>query len=136
MATQSAMTEGLHHSTQISLSIHTTTTRTPTDMSFFKNTHVAQLYKTSERFTRPHARRLIQQVGLLQMDETPSIVLDSACGTGVVSSLLYEMLNENAKETLQLVCGDFSEAMVQSVQQRIVESEWKGAKAQVVDARV
>jgi ubiquinone/menaquinone biosynthesis C-methylase UbiE len=90
----------------------------------------------SESFTGPPARRLIQQVGLIQMDKGPLIVLDNACGTGVVSSLLYEMLDENDKEKLQLSCGDFSEAMVQSVQQRIIESEWKGAKAQVVDAQV
>ena len=98
--------------------------------------HVVRLGKMSESFTGPPARRLIQQAGLLQTTNGPLVVLDNACGTGVVSSLMYEMLDEDAKERLQLTCGDFSQGMVQSVQQRIVDSGWKGAKAQVVDAQV
>jgi len=103
---------------------------------YWTNANAAQLYKDRERLTGSIARCLIQQVGLLQAQKGPLIVLDNACGTGVLSSLLYEMLDESAKERLQLTCGDFSEAMVQSTQQRIINSGWKGAKAQVVDAQV
>jgi len=109
---------------------------TPAAMSFWKDSNVAQVYKGGERLTGPPAKRLIQQVGLLQAESGPLVVLDSACGTGVVSSQLYEMLDESDKERLQLTCGDFSEGMVQSVQQRIIDNGWKGAKAQVVDAQV
>ena len=105
-------------------------------MFFWKDTRVAQLYKASERVTGPPARYLIQQIGLLHVHKGPLIVLDNACGTGVVSSQLYEMLDAGAKERLRLTCGDFSDKMVQLVQQRIVESEWKGAKAQIIDAQV
>jgi ubiquinone/menaquinone biosynthesis C-methylase UbiE len=107
-----------------------------TDMSSWKDPNIAQRYKAAERITAAFARRLIQQVGLLEVDSGPLIVFDNACGTGVVSVKLYEMLDENAKERLQLVCGDFSESMVQSTQQRITDSRWSGAKAQMVDAQV
>ena len=53
-----------------------------------------------------------------------------------MSSQLYEMLDKCARERLQLTCGDYSEGMVQSVRQRIVDSDWKGARAQIVDAQV
>lgn len=96
----------------------------------------ARRYKPTERITGPFARNLIQQVGVLQADIGPLIVLDNACGTGIVSSELYEMLDESARNSLQLTCGDISEGMVQAVQERIVDSDWKGAKAQFVDSQV
>jgi hypothetical protein len=95
----------------------TTTTSPLADMSIWKDTRTAQLYKASEHVTGPPARRLIEQVGLLQVDKGPLVVLDSACGTSIASSQLYEMLDESARERLQLTCGDYSERMVQSVQQ-------------------
>ncbi|KIM84590.1 hypothetical protein PILCRDRAFT_818172 [Piloderma croceum F 1598] len=42
--------------------------------------HIVRLGRMSESFTGPPARRLIQQAGLIQMDEGPLIVLDNACG--------------------------------------------------------
>jgi hypothetical protein len=111
-------TETLQHSTTSALSLMI---QIPLPMNMSVSHNIVRLGIMSESFTGPPARRLIEQVGLIQMDKGPLIVLDNVCGT---ASLLYEMLDENAKENLQFSCGEFSEAMVQSVQQRIVEREW------------
>jgi len=93
-------------------------------------------YKSlAERITGPLARRLIEQTGVLQAKQTPLVVLDNACGTGVVSHELFNLLDDSAKENLDLTCGDLSEGMVSSIQERITANGWKGAKSQIVDAQ-
>lgn len=106
-------------------------------MSFWNNPRTADIYKKAEKVTGPHARLLLEQAGLREAPG-PLVVLDNACGTGVVSSLLYDsdLLGTSAKENLQVTCGDFSEVMVQAVRERINGSNWKGANAQLVDAQV
>jgi ubiquinone/menaquinone biosynthesis C-methylase UbiE len=98
---------------------------------------MAQLYEGAENITGPHARLLLEQAGLSKT-QSPLVILDNACGTGVVSSYLYDsdLLDVGTKDNLQLTCGDFSESMVQAVKERIERSHWKGAKAQIVDAQV
>lgn len=105
-------------------------------MSLWNDDRIAQKYLATERVTGPPARHMIRKVGLLHAGQGPFVVLDNACGTGVVTYQLYEMLDESAKERLRLTCGDLSERMVQATQERINANEWKGAKAQVVDAQV
>ena len=102
----------------------------------WSNPRIAELYKVAERATGPFARSLIRQAGVYQVTQTPLVVLDNACGTGVVSAQLYETLEESAKEKMQLTCADFSEHMVKAVTQRIEENHWNGATARLVDAQV
>jgi ubiquinone/menaquinone biosynthesis C-methylase UbiE len=105
-------------------------------MYFWKASNIAELYKGAESVTGPFAKHLIRQAGLLEPSEGPLIILDNACGTGIVTSELHDMLDEGAKERLQVTCGDLSEAMVHAVQQRIEAHEWKHVKAQLVNALV
>lgn len=102
--------------------------------------NVASKYRGAEHITGEYAKCLLLQAGLpnwhTSEPKKPLIVLDNACGTGMVSENLWEMLDEPAKEGLRLVCGDISEGMVKHVQKKIEEQGWHGADARVVDAMV
>ena len=63
------------------------------------------------------------------------MVLDNACGTGIVSKRLWEILDEQGRVGLRLVCGDFSPSMVEWTRVRSGEEGW-GARVEVVDAMV
>lgn len=122
----------------------------------WKDAGFAQKYKTAEIVTGHFARKLIEQTGILATAAanpsdsekvsspaareatglTPLRILDNACGTGVVSKILYEGLDEERKKGLEVVCGDFSESMVEFVFKRINEEGWEGARGAVVDAQV
>ena len=109
----------------------------------WKSSDIAQRYKAAEAMTGPFALHLIQQCGLhVDIDTTNGanseeiVVLDNACGTGVVTYNIYNTLSPAAKEKLEIVCGDFSPGMVKSVQERIELSGWQGATAKVIDAQV
>lgn len=103
----------------------------------WNNPDVAKKYKAGENMTGPFGLLLIRQCGLDRADGSEDlVVLDNACGTGIVTAHLYDTVPAAAKTKLQVVCGDFSAPMVQSVQSRIEQSEWAGATAKVVDAQV
>lgn len=86
----------------------------------------------------PFARELILQTFRHDVDKIrqPLVVLDNACGTGLVSEQLLDILDESAKRGMKLVCGDLSEGMVNYVKEKIEEKGWKNAEAKVVDAMV
>ena len=86
----------------------------------------------------PFARELILQTFQHDVDNIrkPLVVLDNACGTGLVSEQLLDILDESAKGGMKLVCGDLSEGMVNYVKEKIEEKGWKNAEAKVVDAMV
>lgn len=93
------------------------------------------LYRSGEKLTRPHAKHLNGQSRVAYCKERPLVLFDNAWGTGVISSLLHEILDEDARSNWELICGDTSEAMVGFTRGRIEEEEWKNAEAQVVDVQ-
>jgi ubiquinone/menaquinone biosynthesis C-methylase UbiE len=105
-------------------------------MAHWKDSRIADIYKGAAAVTAPPGQRLIEQAKLLEPSDNPLIILDNACGTGVITSLLYDSLGDSEKEKLQIVCGDFSQGMLDAVQETINTRGWKGAKAQLVDAQV
>lgn len=66
--------------------------------------------------------------------QKPLVVLDNACGIGVVSSALNRTLDDEAKKTWKLTCGDLSEGMLEYTKQRLVDEGWVNAETKVVDA--
>ncbi|KAI9720441.1 MAG: hypothetical protein M1812_002947 [Candelaria pacifica] len=103
--------------------------------AIYNDPKINKQYKaTAEKLTGYYATALISQAGLLSSKgNEPLVVLDNACGSGIVSSLLYATLNESSKNHLKLTCGDVSEMFVKSVSERIQEEGWKGAEARIVD---
>lgn len=104
----------------------------------FADPKITRNYEAAEPTIRPFARALILQAFQHDIDNRrkPLVILDNACGTGLISEQLLDMLGESAKEGMKLVCGDISEKMVNYVKEKIEEKGWKNAEAKVVDAMV
>lgn len=104
----------------------------------FADPKIARSFKAAEPTISPFARALILQAFQHDGDNIrkPLVILDNACGTGLISEQLLDMLGESAKEGMKLVCGDLSEGMVNYVKEKIEEKGWKNAEAKVVDAMV
>lgn len=105
--------------------------------AMWKDPRNAKMYKAGEHITGAPGVELIKQAGLLQTPlQRPAVILDNACGTGIVTALLYQTLPKESLASMELVSGDISTGMVEAVQQRIDENGWQGVKAQVVDGMV
>ncbi|KDR72318.1 hypothetical protein GALMADRAFT_213330 [Galerina marginata CBS 339.88] len=94
---------------------------------FFSSKSAAKNYEIAERATGPPARALLQQIGLSPgSDWTDSEyrVLDNACGTGIVTATLYEMVKGKDMEgRFIVVCGDLSGPMVEYTKERTAQFE-------------
>jgi len=102
---------------------------------FFADKDVAKNYAAAERATGPAAQALIRQAGLVPDDKNTNFeVLDNACGTGIVTSELYETF-KGKEDHLRLVCGDFSAQMVESVKERIKKMEGLNAEAKELNGQ-
>ena len=103
----------------------------------WKSSDIAQRYKAGEVITGPFGLHLVKQCGFDRADGSEKlVVLDNACGTGIVTLHLYGALSPAAKANIEVVCGDFAPGMVKSVQERIEANGWTGATAKIVDAQV
>lgn len=94
----------------------------------------AKMYASAEKMTGIFAKLLLEEVNMDKVSEDKEVVvLDEACGTGVVSALLMDMLSDKAKGNLTLVCADFADAMVEYVGRRIESCGWKNTRAVKAD---
>jgi len=98
----------------------------------WKDPRIAGAFKQAESITGPAGRRLIELAGLPEDTQEALIVLDNACGTGIITALLHDMLSADQQAKLQLTCTDFAPSMVQSIQERLDANGWKG-KTEVQD---
>ncbi|KAF4542154.1 COQ5 family methyltransferase [Lasiodiplodia theobromae] len=105
----------------------------------WKDPNIAKKYKPGEAMTGPFARPLIKQAGLDDSLSPTSgeklVTLDNACGTGILTVHLYDMLPDHAKGRINHTCGDISQGMIDLVQSRIKEAGWKGATTKILDAQ-
>lgn len=85
-----------------------------------------------ETATGPPALDMLKQCGLLP-PPAGSIILDNACGAGVVTARLFEATHANGKD-LTIICGDYSQNMVDQTNERINMKGWH-AKAERIDAQ-
>ncbi|KAJ7073234.1 S-adenosyl-L-methionine-dependent methyltransferase [Mycena belliarum] len=85
-----------------------------------------------EDITGGPAKALLVQSELLPTPPKGAIVLDNACGAGILTSLLFEAVGQTSD--VRVVCGDIEEYMVNSAAERIKANGWS-AEAVVVDAQ-
>jgi len=105
--------------------------------AMFKDPNIVKVYKETERITGEFASMLLKQAGLDKpSSKEPVVLVDNACGTGIVAQCLHNMLGPNAQDKLDLTCTDFSGAMIDATQSRIKENGWTSVKAVVADAQV
>ncbi|PWY84685.1 S-adenosyl-L-methionine-dependent methyltransferase [Aspergillus sclerotioniger CBS 115572] len=102
--------------------------------TYFTPTFVKRYY-IAEKLTGVFVDPLIEQSGILNPSPHPRVILDNACGLGIVSSHLNRTLEEEVKKQWTLTCGDVTEMMVEHTKLRIEKEGWVGAEARVVDAQ-
>lgn len=104
-----------------------------------EETYKLEFYSSAERVTAIPAKALLVQAGVISSDgaivhsEKKRSILDNACGTGILTSLLFNL--EAKSEGLEVLCGDIAESMVESVKQKIAKNSWN-ATAQILDSQV
>jgi ubiquinone/menaquinone biosynthesis C-methylase UbiE len=105
----------------------------------FEDDNMVKNYKIGEKVTGQFAQSLLEQSSMIEdanaTPEKPLVVLDNACGTGVVSSLLIQQLNEDVKKNWQLTCGDLSKSMLDFARRRLQREGCQNAIIKVVDAQ-
>jgi ubiquinone/menaquinone biosynthesis C-methylase UbiE len=86
-----------------------------------------------EEITRVPAKAMLVQSGLLPSPPKGAVVLDNACGGGVVTAQLFDAIGKESD--VRVVCGDLEDYMVKSAAERIKVNGWN-AEATIVDAQV
>ncbi|RHZ64056.1 hypothetical protein CDV55_107177 [Aspergillus turcosus] len=102
--------------------------------NMFQTKDFIDRYKYSEKLTGLYAQTLVEYSGVANPSQKPLVVLDNACGIGAVSSALNRTLDDEAKKTWKLTCGDLSEGMLEYTKQRLEDEGWVNAETKVVDA--
>lgn len=104
-------------------------------MKMFLSKDFVSRYRLAEQVTGPFARVLVDHSGVAQSSRRPLVILDNACGTGVVGDALYHSLDPSARDSLELTCGDISPGLVKYIEEKIQDVGWKNAQARLVDAQ-
>ncbi|KAJ5519943.1 hypothetical protein N7463_000396 [Penicillium fimorum] len=106
---------------------------------FFKSEAYADSFKRAEMITCSFAEILVDQSKVVAKakanPDQPLVILDNACGTGVVSSILNSKLDDIVKKTWKLTCGDISSAMIEYTKVRMEQEGWPHTETKIVDAQ-
>lgn len=96
---------------------------------------ILDTYMIAEKITRYYTQDLINLSGLNKSSLRPLVILDLACGTGVVSDALHDMLDSQPEGGWELTCGDISAELTGHVKRKILDRGWENSNAKVVDAQ-
>lgn len=110
-------------------------TRATNFTELYSGKGILETYMIAEKITRYYTLDLIKLSGLIGSTLRPLKVLDLACGTGVVSDDLHELLDSQLEDNWELTCGDISTELTGHVKHKIVEKGWKNSSARVMDAQ-
>ena len=94
------------------------------------------LLESMKTISTPLAVKLLDQINLGANSTEPFRLLEQGCGMGVVAPLLNEAVPREVLEKSSILCGDFSEPLVEFVKKRIEKEGWINTKAEVVDSQV
>ncbi|KAJ5154735.1 uncharacterized protein N7500_010174 [Penicillium coprophilum] len=105
---------------------------------FFESEAYANSFKCVEMITRPFAEILVDQSKVVAESKAnpdqPLVIFDNACGTGVISSILNDKLDDIAKKTWKLTTGDISSGMIEYTKIRAQQEGWPNTETKIVDA--
>ncbi|KAK4125712.1 S-adenosyl-L-methionine-dependent methyltransferase [Parathielavia appendiculata] len=109
---------------------------------FYQNAKAAQggafeemLLENARNVSAPMALRMLTQMGFDKNTSTPIKLLENACGAGVVAPMLQQIIKPEVLKQSSILCGDFSEPMVELVKKRIESEGWVNTEAVKVDAQ-
>ena len=89
--------------------------------------------EAAETATAIPARAMLEQCGLRPRPLADAVILDNACGAGIVTACLFETFN-SGWNALTVVCGDLDQTMVDLARQRLQVNGWN-ARAERIDAQ-
>ena len=95
-----------------------------------------KMYGQANDIMGPFADLLLEQASFPPVSDSSLVVLDNACGSGVVSSHILSKLSPEVNARLDLTCADISETMIVNIRRRIETSGWSNVRAIVADAMV
>ncbi|EXJ60079.1 hypothetical protein A1O7_04229 [Cladophialophora yegresii CBS 114405] len=82
----------------------------------------------------PFADAVLHTAKFPPAGDSQLVVLDQACGSGVVSSHIMSHLSPDDRSRLDLTCADISEPAIAQMEKRIENSGWSNARAVTNDA--
>ncbi|KAL7812667.1 S-adenosyl-L-methionine-dependent methyltransferase [Trichoderma aethiopicum] len=93
------------------------------------------LVQMSHGIMRTIVEPLVTHMGFREKTLTePVVLLDSACGSGVLTQEVQAALSGEVLARSSFMCADNAVGMVDLVRRRIVEEKWVNAEARVLDA--
>lgn len=94
------------------------------------------MFKLSEKTTGYFAEALIKQSGLPSCSLDKLVVLDMACGTGIVTTKLIEggFLSEASQAKLDITCADYAETMINYTKEKVATKGWNNVRTVLTDA--
>ncbi|KAJ5728745.1 uncharacterized protein N7483_003253 [Penicillium malachiteum] len=105
----------------------------------FSDPNFIKSYENGERVTGTFAETLIEQsdivAGSKADPECSLVILDNACGTGVVSSILHRDIDDHVKGNWKVTCGDIAEGMLQYARRRVQRDKWINSDVKTVDVQ-
>lgn len=93
------------------------------------------LLESIKSISAPLAVKMLNQIILGANTNEPFNLLEHGCGMGVVAPLLNETVPRELMERSSVLCGDFSDLLVEVVRKRIKNEGWVQTRAEVVDAQ-
>lgn len=82
------------------------------------------------------ASPLIAQMGISKATSTPIALLDSACGSGVVTQEVHKVLAREILDRSSILCADVTPAMTEIVKWRVENEPWVNTETRTLDAMV
>ncbi|KAK1139294.1 hypothetical protein N8T08_001140 [Aspergillus melleus] len=107
----------------------------PEIMAMYKQQDFAVRYKIAEKVTGPFAEALVDLSGVTESTKKPLVILDNACGTGIIARFLRQKVDGETQKSWRLTCGDFSEMMIEVTKVTIETEGWVNAEAKLVNAQ-
>ncbi|KAJ9611691.1 hypothetical protein H2200_004875 [Cladophialophora chaetospira] len=93
-----------------------------------------KMFAQANSIMGPFADMILQTARFPPANGEALVVLDQACGSGVVSSHIMSRLYPEDKARLDLTCADISEPAITQMRRRIEASGWNNARAVTNDA--
>lgn len=97
--------------------------------------HEQEMITTSRRVMRHLVRPMVVQMGITEKTG-PISLLDNACGSGLFTQEVQDMLSQEVVEKSRFTCTDNSEGMVSLVRKRVELEGWKNVEAKTANAMV
>jgi len=94
------------------------------------------LLENTRSVSTPLATRMLSQMGLGKDTSAPFRLLENACGAGVVAPLLQRIIKPEVLKLSSILCGDFSDQVVELAKKRIESEGWVNTQATKVDGQV